>query len=80
MEYQNILSEYLKIFPTEKNRQSKLLEFLNLHDQEEIIDWNNFDGHIVASGFIYSKKEKKFLVLCHKDFNMFLCPGGILKR
>ena len=42
----------------------------------EITDWNNFDGHVVASGFIYAKEENKFLVLYHNDLKMFLYPGG----
>ena len=30
------------------------------------------------SGFIYAKKENKFLVLYHKDLKMYLYPGGHL--
>lgn len=55
-----ILEEYLKIFPEEKERQHPFLEFLKDHDSNEIIDWNNFDGHVVASGFVYAKKEQLF--------------------
>ena len=36
----------------------------------------DFKGHIVAGGFVYAKKERKFLVLYHKDLKMFLYPGG----
>jgi len=71
-----ILEEYLKIFPEEKERQNTFLEFLKNHDSKEIIDWNNFDGHIVASGFVYAKKEQLFLILYHKDMKCFLYPGG----
>lgn len=72
----SILKRYLEIFPEEKERQARLLSYLNTHDDNEITDWNNFNGHIVASGFIYSKEDNKFLVLYHKDLNMYLYPGG----
>ncbi len=71
-----ILNDYLLLYPEERQRQSQLVTYLKNHNDEEIIDWNNFDGHIVAGGFIYAKEEHKFLVLFHKDLNMFLYPGG----
>ena len=45
-----------------------------------MVDWNNFDGHITAGGFVYAKKEKKFLVMYHKDLKMFLYPGGHMDK
>lgn len=72
----NLLNNYLQIFPEEKERQLKLLEFLNKTEDREIIGWNNFEGHIVAGGFIYAKKQNKFLVLYHKELKMYLYPGG----
>lgn len=72
----SLLNEYLLIFPKEEARQSYLKKYLMGHSDEEIIDWNNFDGHIVAGAFIYAKKEKKFLCLYHKDLKMYLYPGG----
>ena len=72
----NILNEYLEIFPEEQARQIKLINYLKSHKDTEITDWNNFDGHIVSGGFIYSKKDNKFLVLYHKDLKMYLYPGG----
>ena len=72
----NILEEYLLLFPEEKKRQEKLVNFLKDHTEKEFTDWNNFDGHIVASGFVYSKKDDKFLVLYHRDFKIFIYPGG----
>ena len=72
----NLLNSYLILFPEEVERQKLLIKYLNSHNDNEIVDWNNFDGHIVASGFIYSKEENKFLVLYHKDLKMFLYPGG----
>lgn len=76
----NILNEYLKIFPKEIERQQELIEFLNNHKEEQITDWNNFDGHVVAGGFVYAKDEQKFLVLHHKDLNIFLYPGGHIDK
>ena len=52
----NVIDEYLLIFQNEKEREQQLLEFINSHNSNDITDWNNFDGHIVVSGFIYSKK------------------------
>lgn len=67
---------YLDIFPDEKIRQQDLINYLNLYGEEDIFDWNNFDGHITVGGFIYSRKLNKFLMLYHKDLNMYLYPGG----
>ena len=72
----SIINKYLQLFPDEFKRQEQMINFLKSHNDEEIADWNNFDGHIVATGFIYALKEGKFLVLHHKDLNMLLCPGG----
>jgi len=62
MNYKDIVDCYLKIFPNELKRQERLLEALN-QKENNIIDWNNFEGHVVASGFVYSRKLKKFLVI-----------------
>ena len=72
----NILNEYLVLFPEEQARQNRLIDYLKSHTKVEATDWNNFDGHIVAGGFIYSKEDNKFLVLYHKDLKMYLYPGG----
>lgn len=72
----NIINKYLLLFPEEKERQQQLIDFVNNHTSDEIRDWNNFEGHIVVSGFLYSKKEQKFLVLYHNDFKMYVYPGG----
>lgn len=72
----DLLNQYLLLFPEEKQRQTYLIKYLQLHKNDEIVDWNNFDGHVVSSGFIYAKKENKFLVLYHNDLNTFLYPGG----
>ena len=72
----NVLNNYLLLFPEEQQRQITLINYLNSHKDDELTDWNNFDGHIVAGGFIYAKEENKFLVLYHNDLKMFLYPGG----
>lgn len=72
----DIVNQYLNIFPEESERQTKLIEYLQHNNDKQITDWNNFDGHIVAGGFIYAKEENKFLVLYHKDLKMYLYPGG----
>lgn len=77
---QNLISDYLEIFKSEKTRQEPLLNYLKNHNNNEIIDWNNFDGHLVAGGFIYSTTEKKFLVLYHNDLKMYLYPGGHIEK
>ena len=71
-----ILNKYLILFPEEKERQSKLEKYLSEFNNERIIDWNNFKGHIVASGLVYSKLEKKFLLLYHNDMKIYIYPGG----
>ena len=75
-----ILNKYLELFPDEKLRLKEFISFLENSSDEKIIDWNNFLGHVVASGFVYSIKDKKFLVLFHKDLKMDLYPGGHLDQ
>lgn len=72
----NSLNKYLEIYPDEYERQTRLINYLNTHDDNQIVDWNNFDGHVVAGGFVFAKEEKKFLVLYHNDLKMYLYPGG----
>ena len=72
----NIMSKYLEIFPEEEKRQENFIKYLESHNKDEVVDWNNFEGHIVTGGFIYSIQEKKFLVLYHKDLEMYVYPGG----
>ncbi len=71
-----IVSKYLDIYPLEVRRVDRLVKYLDVCTDEALCDWNNFDGHLVAGGFIYSKKENKFLVMYHNDLKMYLYPGG----
>ncbi len=79
-EIMTIVESYLQIFKDEQKRQDELLQFLNKTEEQKITDWNNFCGHIVASVFIYAKREKRFLVLYHKDLKMYLYPGGHIDK
>lgn len=75
-----IINKYLNIFPDEKDRLLLLSSFLNKFNNEEIIDWNNKEGHITVGAFIYQKSENKFLVLYHRDLKMYLYPGGHIEK
>lgn len=70
------LNSYLDIFSSEKNKLSLLIEFLDKSSESEVIDWNNEKGHVTVGAFIYCESDDKFLVLYHKDLDMFLYPGG----
>lgn len=74
----DLIEKYLKIFPEEKEKQKKLINFIE--GNINIIDWNNFNGHLVAGGLIYAREEKKFLMLYHKQLKMFLHPGGHIEK
>lgn len=76
----DIINEYLEEFPDEKDKLHFLIEYVETHSYEELTDWNNFNGHLVAGAFIYAQKEDKYLVLHHKDLNMYLYPGGHFKE
>ncbi len=72
----NAVNKYLDYYKDEQERLNKFIEYLDKFSDEEIVDWNNFVGHIAAGGFIYSLELKKFLVLYHKDLKIYLYPGG----
>lgn len=69
-----LINKYLYLFSEEKEKYKEFTEYLN--NNNDITDWNNFNGHVVVGGFIYAKKEKKFLVIYHNDLKMYLYPGG----
>lgn len=71
---------YLNFYKEEQDRLCVFKEFLDKCNDEKLIDWNNFDGHLVAGGFIYSKSDNKFLVLYHKDLKIYLYPGGHIDK
>ncbi len=77
---QLIVQQYLKQFPEEETKILPLKEYLKKFDDEKIIDWNNQEGHLTVGAFVYCKEKDKFLVLYHKDLEMYLYPGGHVDR
>lgn len=75
-----IVNKYLEIFLNEKERLFLLEDFLKKFNNEEMIDWNNKNGHLTVGAFVYCKDEDKFLVLYHKDLEMYLYPGGHIDK
>ncbi len=71
-----VVSKYLKVFPSEKERLFMLENYLNKFKDKDITDWNNKNGHLTVGAFVYCKEEDKFLILYHKDLEMYLYPGG----
>lgn len=70
-----IINEYLILFPEENNRLQKLNSYLS-ETKGDITDWNNFEGHLTVGAFIFCENTKEFLLLKHKDLDMYLYPGG----
>lgn len=75
-----VVSRYLKVFPDEKERLFMLEDYLNKSKSKEITDWNNKNGHLTVGAFVYCKKEDRFLILYHKDLEMYLYPGGHIDK
>lgn len=73
-----IVNDYLEIFPDEKENLKKLQDLLvhNKDNYENLFNRKNMEGHITASGYIYSREDNKLLLLEHKALNKFLQPGG----
>ena len=74
------VEEYLQMFPEETKKLERLNNFLRTTPEDKIGDWNYFEGHLVSSAFVYAKKEQKFLVLYHKDFQTYVYPGGHMDK
>ncbi len=73
---EKVINKYLDIFPNEATRLSPLIEYIKNTNNDSMCDWNNANGHITAGAFIYSKNTQRFLVLWHKDLQMYLYAGG----
>jgi len=69
-----ILAEYLKFFPTEKNALGRLLQ--QISDEENLHDRRNFNGHITGSAIVLSPDRTEILFIHHKLFNRWQQPGG----
>ena len=50
-----IVNRYLEIFPEEKDRLEQVIEIIKNNRYEDLADWNNFNGHLVATGIIYAE-------------------------
>ena len=79
---EQILKSYFKYFPKEREDLKQLINFVKQSQKlnEDIFSSTNTVGHITASGFIYSKKEKKLLLLKHKKLGKWLQPGGHVEK
>ncbi|MCW3107393.1 MAG: family hydrolase [Segetibacter sp.] len=71
-----LLNLYLKKYSQENEETNPLIQFLNEHEGEELINRKNFTGHITASAFIIDEDAKALLLLKHKSLNRWLQPGG----
>lgn len=77
-----ILKKYLDHYSDEKESLSELLELIehNNDNVRELFNRKNFEGHITASGLIYCPENNSLLLLEHKTLNMYLQPGGHVKK
>ena len=75
---EEVLKKYIEIFPKEEEElyELSLLIKSNKDNYNNLFNRKNFDGHITASGYIYSKNQKKILLLEHKALKKYLQPGG----
>ncbi len=71
---EEILVKYSQYYKNECNELKQLEDFIK--NGSDIYNPRNLIGHITASGFIYSRNDKKILLLEHKKLNKFLQPGG----
>ena len=79
---EKIIQKYLDYYPEERYSLTKLIELVK-HNQNSIANLfnrKNIEGHIVASGYIYSLNDDKLLLLEHKSLNKFLQPGGHIEK
>ncbi len=71
---QEIVSEYLEVFPEERARLGLLQEQLAAH--EPLNDRKNFRGHIAGAGIVVSPDRNKILAVHHRFFDDWFQPGG----
>lgn len=55
-----LLNSYLMLFPEEAERQKLLIEYLDSHNDNELVDWNNFDGISWPVDLFMQKKKISF--------------------
>jgi len=66
------LEEYFSRFPQDKKRLNLLCA--QWREKDDLEDRRNFRGHITGSGFVVH--QNKLLLIFHKQFQIFLQPGG----
>ena len=82
IDIKKIINQYLKFFPNEKEQLNQLNDFIKKSEErgDDIFNSQNTIGHITASGYIYSIKDKKMLLLEHKKLKRLLQPGGHVEK
>jgi len=73
-EIQQILDEYLELFPDEAKRLERLQHRLAI--DEVFNDRYNFQGHGTGSAIVLSPDRRKVLMIFHNHFQRWLQPGG----
>lgn len=74
----NAITNYLSFFSVEKDELHLFTQ--QLANDTDIVDRNNYTGHVTASAFILSANKKKFLIIYNKHLNLWLLPGGHAKE
>ena len=73
------LKKYFNIFPNEKEKLKQFSSFLE-NNKSNLFNRKNFEGHITASGYIFSLGDRKILLLEHKQLNVYVQPGGHIEE
>lgn len=76
MEIANIVNEYLRIYPGEKELLSILITQTSSTSDEQLINRKNYEGHCTASTYVVCKTTKRVLLMDHKFLGLKLQPGG----
>lgn len=69
-----MLDSYLTMFP-EDEAMLRLLQS-QIEGDEDLIYRKNFNGHVTASGLVFSPDLSKVLLIFHNKLGRFLQPGG----
>lgn len=70
------VDEYIEKYPEEKLRIEPFKKFVSSFDGDDLIDRQNFVGHLTASAFILNLEMNALLLLKHKALERWLQPGG----
>ena len=69
-----ILDQYLKLFPSESAKLKVLLEQIEMNER---LDYRkNFRGHISGSAIVLSEDKTHILLIYSRVFNVWQQPGG----